>query len=111
MRWVILGSGVLVLSLAGILFFWGGEQTPDSPMTRVMPERVGKILTLGSISDNPKREFKRFLPFAQYLAGELGDLGYGTGKLIIAPTMESMGEMMKAGKVDLFIGLFPTLSA
>ena len=62
-----------------------------------------RTLTIGSLSDTPDSEIALFLPLATYLAIGLTEFDIDKGKVRITRTHEQMADLMKQGKVDLFI--------
>ena len=60
-------------------------------------------LTVGSLSNTPSEEIPTFLPFAEYLAAGLGDLGIDDARVKVSRNHAEMAELMKRGEVDLFI--------
>ena len=75
----------------------------DSADLQDSPELSDDVtLTLGDISGNPVRKLRRYQPFSQYLAAQLGGIGIEAGNVKIAPDMETMVQMLKSGEVDLY---------
>jgi phosphonate transport system substrate-binding protein len=74
-------------------------------------EASGKILRLGDIDpDTPARRTRRLQPLADYLAGQLGDVGVGRVQVVIARDMDEMARLLGTGRVDLYLdSAFPTL--
>ncbi len=67
-------------------------------------------LTIGSISDEPTKELKLFLPVINYLAARLQTAGVEKGDAIVARSIEHMAQLIRDGRVDLYIDSpFPTL--
>ncbi|MBF0161996.1 MAG: phosphate/phosphite/phosphonate ABC transporter substrate-binding protein [Magnetococcales bacterium] len=64
---------------------------------------AGVPLTIGSISGDPAKEIPTFLPFAHYLAERLAPQGIGKGQVLVAASMREMADMLKNGRVDLFL--------
>jgi len=60
-------------------------------------------LTIGTISDEPVKETRVYLPLAQYLASKLGTFGIDRGGVRIARSVEEMAELFGNGSVDLYI--------
>lgn len=60
-------------------------------------------LVIGSISVNPSGEMADWLPFANYLARELAADGITQGKVVVARSEQEMAELIRSGKVDLYI--------
>jgi len=69
----------------------------------IAPPASADSLNIGSISALPVTEIHDFQPFADYLAGELSEDGIDAAKVVIAPGIREMAEMLKNGDVDLFI--------
>lgn len=77
----------------------GGGRTPPEPEA---PAPAG-VLTIGAVSLNPGRELEVAQPFADYLAGRLGPVGIGQGRVVVVDSMRGMVEELAAGRVDLYI--------
>lgn len=77
-----------------------------------LPQPVSaKPIQVGSISDEAAAEMKKFLPFVNYLAKELGPEGIEQGKVVLAKNIPQMASLVKEGKVDLYIDSpFPALA-
>lgn len=67
------------------------------------PLCFAKTLTIGSIGNNPQQEFAIFTPFSNYLATQLKNYDIQNAKVVVARNISEMAELMKAGKVDIFI--------
>lgn len=106
-------SGVLVglVVLGALIACTSNLGTPDEESLGAVPTRVpGKILTIGDISDEPIIKIERFLPLADHLASNLADMGYGSGHVVIAQSMDEMGALLKSGEVDVFMdSAYPSL--
>jgi len=75
---------------------------------------IGRTTTLhiGSISDEPAAEIKKFLPLANYLTAELKPDGVEQVKTVVTKTITEMAGLLKAGKADIYIDSpFPTIAA
>jgi phosphonate transport system substrate-binding protein len=84
-----------MINLVALLFGWllvGG-----------VAEAAPAPLTLGSISSDPAKEIRRFLPVAQYLAEQLASQGISKGQVLVAADMREMGALLKSGRVDIYI--------
>ncbi|MEO5363882.1 MAG: phosphate/phosphite/phosphonate ABC transporter substrate-binding protein [Magnetococcus sp. DMHC-8] len=64
---------------------------------------AGLPLTIGSISNDPAKEIRRFLPVAHHLAAQLASHGIGRGQVVIAANMPEMVNLIKNGQVDLYL--------
>ncbi len=62
-----------------------------------------KELTIGTISDEPVKEIRTFLPFSKYLARQLEGFGIDDGSVVIARDIDHMAALIRQGKVDLFV--------
>lgn len=63
---------------------------------------TAEVLTLGSVSDNVKKELIRFEPFANYLAAALADDGITEVRISVLTSSDEMIVAMQNGDVDLF---------
>jgi phosphonate transport system substrate-binding protein len=67
-------------------------------------------LFIGSVGRDPAKEMKKFLPLTEYLGSRLRTEGIDEVKIVVAPSMERMAELVRSGKVDLYIDSpFPSL--
>ena len=105
---------VLTLVLALACSGSGNEpSTPDSDSGPVGPgDAVGRLFTVGDIDpDDPAKKIERFKPLADFLAGEMADLGFSGGRVVIARDIDEMAALMRDGEVDLYRdSAFPTLA-
>ena len=60
-------------------------------------------ISIGSISDKPNKEIKKFLPLAGYLKSNLQSEGIDQVNVVIARDIYMMAAKIKEGKVDLYI--------
>ncbi len=68
-------------------------------------------LHIGSISPQVSEEIKRYMPLADYLARALQAEGIDQGKVVVARSIPGMAQLLKQGKVDLYIdSAFPALA-
>lgn len=82
------------------------QPTPEA--TIVSP---GVSITIGDISDEPKKKIDRFQPLADYLAANLSDFGIGSGRVLIASSVDDMIDMVEHGEVDIYFDSpFPALT-
>jgi phosphonate transport system substrate-binding protein len=72
------------------------------PEARRSPAAAG-VVTLGSVSLDPGREYEVFRPFADYLASHLGEVGIGTGRVVVSDSLSRMVEALRRGEVDIYI--------
>ncbi len=72
-----------------------------------------KAITIGSVtSSEPAAEVKKFLPLARYLASQLNSEGIEQGKVVVVETVRQMADLLREGKVDLYIdSAFPVMAA
>lgn len=61
------------------------------------------VITIGSISLDPGRDYEVFRPFADYLASRLGEVGIGTGKVVVSDSLSRMVAALERKSVDLYI--------
>ncbi len=64
---------------------------------------LARPLVIGTISDEPVKEIRAFLPFAKYLAKQLETFGIDDGKVVIARDIDHMASLINKGEVDLFV--------
>jgi len=68
------------------------------------------ILSIGSISVEPKEEAAKYQSFVDYLASHLEEAGINKGECVVAGSMNEMANLIKKGEVDIFIDSpFPTI--
>lgn len=60
-------------------------------------------LVVGTISDEPVKEIRVFLPFAQHLARQLAAFGVEEGTVVIARDIDHMVRLVRNGEIDLFV--------
>ncbi|NQZ90425.1 MAG: phosphate/phosphite/phosphonate ABC transporter substrate-binding protein [Colwellia sp.] len=60
-------------------------------------------LTVGSISNTPKEEVRKFQPFIDHLVASLTDSDIKVGRVIIASSLQEMSELINQGLVDIYI--------
>ena len=91
--------------LAAVLLAPGCQQTPNEPAPKEPARTSGAtgVLSVGSVSLNPGREYQTFRPFADYLASRLGEVGIGNGRVVVADSLSKMVADLQRGSVDLFI--------
>ena len=63
-------------------------------------EEPAGVIRIGSISNEPGKEFEIFQPFADYLAAQLGETGIGHGKVVVARDIDGMATLIAEGEVD-----------
>jgi phosphonate transport system substrate-binding protein len=74
-----------------------GQETPTSA------PRASGNLTFGSVSLNPASEHETYLPFARFVAEQMGDVGIGRGRVVVVDSMSTIVEELRRGTVDVFI--------
>lgn len=66
---------------------------------------------VGSVALQPADEIKRFWPIVNYLTEKLRPEGINQGKVVVVKSISGMAELLREGKVDLFIDSpFPALA-
>lgn len=87
---------LVVLALAGCT-------TPSTAATPTEEStRETRAIVLGDISDDPGEVIEGAQPLADYLAGQLSDLGITEGQVRVAADNDQMVEMLRTGEVDLY---------
>jgi len=79
---------LLVLSMFAFLLFYDAQAQQNT-------------LTISRVSDNPKKHYKRFKPFIDYLAKRLKHAGIKSGKVLLVKNNHQMIQYLKEGKVDI----------
>jgi len=65
----------------------------------VNPEQP--VITVGRISEDPRKFFPRLRKFADYLAKQLDDEGDRKGGVIVSPNLGEMARQIRNGQVDI----------
>jgi len=78
------------------------SEPPPSDAATAQPDPAG-VLTIGSVSLNPTREYEVVRPFADFLAANLHHVGIGGGRVVVAGSLSQMVEELREGRVDLFM--------
>lgn len=58
-------------------------------------------ITIGRVSDNPKRHYKRLKPFIDYIAENLEHMGIKKGRVLLAKDNHRLIKYLREGKVDI----------
>ena len=64
---------------------------------------AARVLVIGTISDEPVKETRKFLPFAEFLAVQLAEQGITKGEVKIARGTTHMAELLRTGEVDIYV--------
>ena len=75
---------------------------PPSAVATAPPVPAG-VLTFGSVSLNPVREFEVFRRFSNHVAANLHEVGIGTGRVVVVGSLNQMVVELREGRVDIFI--------
>jgi phosphonate transport system substrate-binding protein len=105
--WVLLSILVLI-GVAGCTASGASSLTPTEDL---LAETVTTVpIVLGDIDSQPTEQIETWQPLADYLAADLQDFGIRVGKVKVAPDMETMGEWLQTGEVDLtFESVYPAM--
>ncbi len=93
------------VALLGILTALVSCNSQVTPILTPEPQptpKATKAIVLADISSNPQKKIRGFQPLADYLAANLKQFDIGTGKVKIAPDMETMVQWFKSGEVDIY---------
>jgi phosphonate transport system substrate-binding protein len=92
----LIAISIYMLAIAGLdLLNWTGPREAAA-------QQQG-VISIGSISLEPRKEINRFQPFVDYLAGQLGAAGISSGRVFLAGSMEEMAGHIRQGRVDIYI--------
>ena len=61
---------------------------------------VKEKLVVGYVSENPRKEYKKLKPMAEYVASQLADLGIVGAEVRITKSQDEMIRLLKSGQVD-----------
>ena len=97
----------LVIAIVGVIWVLlaACQKTSTAPTAAPIPVATllpDQILALGDVSDDPAGTIEDFQSMADYLAGQLADLGIRQGKVVVAPDLETMMNYLGTGRVDLY---------
>ncbi len=97
---------ITITSLMAALFTVAACSPEIPPSLSQIPQpstasNPGKTIVLGDISDNPRKKIRKFQPLADYLSANLSQ--FDSGKVKVAPDMETMISWLKSGEVDIYI--------
>ena len=68
-------------------------------------------LSIGSISNNPKNEVKKFQPLVDYIVNHLPDSNIKIGRIVVANSLQEMSDLISRGEVDIYIDSpFPVIA-
>ncbi len=74
-----------------------------APVVATPSPVVSGVLTIGSVSLTPGKEYEVLQPFAEALASRLGAAGIGVGRVLVADSVGAMAEQLRTGTVDVYI--------
>lgn len=96
-RRVVANVAISLRSLIAVflaLFLFSATQAAQPESTSI---------TVGTLGDEPANLIRTYQPIANYLAEHLTGYGIKDGRVVLAKAAREMGEMMRVGKVDIFI--------
>lgn len=94
-----LGAALAVL----VAFGCGQQSGPPPAAIATAPPAPPGVISVGSVSLNPTREYEVVRPFADYLAANLHEVGIGRARVVVVGSLSQMVEELREGRVDLFI--------
>jgi phosphonate transport system substrate-binding protein len=94
-----LGAALAVL----VAFGCGQQSGPPPAAIATAPPAPPGVISFGSVSLNPTREYEVVRPFADYLAANLHEVGIGRARVVVVGSLSQMVEELREGRVDLFI--------
>ena len=86
-------SKVLAITLTScilIIVLLGCTEEPSKVQEPAAPPAAAGLVVLGKVSDKPSEKIAEYQPLADYLAANLGNLGISTGKVKVAPDLDTM---------------------
>lgn len=106
MKWI---WGFLVLGLMmGGLSGCAPPSGDELPAVQPSGSCAGKTITIGEVSEDPNVVITTDLPLANYLAKNLGELGYQCGRVKVVDTIPKMVTKLQSGEVDIYMdSVFP----
>jgi len=99
-------SAVLSVAVVAILVTGcaaGAAAESTSPVAAEPAQTDGRTLVIGSVSDDPAEEAAVFQPFIDHVAVQLADVGVSAGEVVVADSLEEMGDLLRSGQVDLYV--------
>ena len=94
----------LLLGLSLTIAVGCGQPFESSPPGAETAQSVpAGVLTIGSVSLNPTREYEVVRPFADFVAANLHDVGIGRGRVVVVGSLNQMIEELREGRVDLLV--------
>ena len=73
---------------------------------------LAEPVIIGSVHREAAAEIKRFLPLANYLGRHLQPEGVNEARIVVAKDISQMGQLLREGKVDVYIDSpFPSVAA
>lgn len=102
---------IVITGMIAMILGCGGAPpvSTDAPAPTEAPEVTGTIV-LGDIDSQPTDQIDTWQPLADYLGSHLGESGIGVGAVKVAPDLETMGQWLESGEVDLtFESLYPAM--
>src|SRR5258708_3709422 len=108
MKNILIAGGITLLLLIGFgIFFYQRQlqsqstQTSSSNQTTIEKNVIHIGFTIDE--DGLDANTKEFQPFVDYLASQLQDQGITAGKLVPAKSFAEMAQLVRQGKVDVYI--------
>jgi phosphonate transport system substrate-binding protein len=98
---LVLILGLMSLTVVACQSAAGAKTVEDLPTPMPTPSRA-ETLILADLNEDVEESVEDFQPMADYLAANLGESGILEGKVVVAPDLETMTELLKNGEVDLY---------
>lgn len=70
--------------------------------TIVPPPSQTEMIILADVNEDVEESIEDFQPMADYLAANLSEFGIKAGKVVVAPDLAGMTELLKNGETDLY---------
>ena len=98
---------LLIILVAIAAMLTSACQSSDSVNINDLPTPVptalpGQALILGDVGEDVAETAEQFQPLVDYLATNLSEFGITEGKVVVAPDIETMTELLKNGEVHIY---------
>ena len=89
---------LVLMSLTLVACQSAGATTMEDLPTPIPTPSRSEVLILADLNEDVEESVQDFQPMADYMAAHLGEFGISAGKVVVAPDMETMTELLKNGE-------------